>query len=179
MTKQVTLISNELLNIMIQRLCKQLIENHKDFSNSILIGLQPRGAFLSERLCSELRKNGFSINEGVVDPTFYRDDFRIHDKPLVAKKTHLPHSIDGMKVVLIDDVLYTGRTIRAGMECLMEYGRPKSVELLVLIDRKKGREIPIEANYVGKEVESFNNERVKVLWKSEGAKSDHVIFLNE
>jgi pyrimidine operon attenuation protein/uracil phosphoribosyltransferase len=97
----------------------------------------------------------------------------------VAKKTHLPHSIDGMKVVLIDDVLYTGRTIRAGMESLMEYGRPKSVELLVLIDRKKGREIPIEANYVGKEVESFNNERVKVLWKSEGAKSDHVIFLNE
>jgi pyrimidine operon attenuation protein/uracil phosphoribosyltransferase len=91
----------------------------------------------------------------------------------------MKHSVEGMNVVLIDDVLYTGRTIRAGMEGLMEYGRPKSVELLVLIDRKKGREVPIEATYVGKEVESFDNQRVRVMWKSEGEKEDHVIFLND
>lgn len=179
MTKQVTLISNNLLNMMIQRLCKQLIENHKDFTNSLLVGLQPRGTFLCERIVAELDAMGVQVKHGVVDPTFYRDDFRIHEKPLVAKSTYLPENIDGMRVVLIDDVLYTGRTIRAGMESLMEYGRPKNIELLVLIDRKKGREIPVEANYVGKEVESLKNERVKVLWKKEGAKEDHVIFLNE
>jgi pyrimidine operon attenuation protein/uracil phosphoribosyltransferase len=160
-------------------LCRQLIENHKDFSSTVLIGLQPRGVFFTERIVEELAKSRHQVKWGIIDPTFYRDDFRIHDKPLLAKSTDMKHSVEGMNVVLIDDVLYTGRTIRAGMEGLMEYGRPKSVELLVLIDRKKGREVPIEATYVGKEVESFDNQRVRVMWKSEGEKEDQVIFLND
>lgn len=179
MAKKITLINGGLLNMIIQRLCRQLIENHKDFSSTVLIGLQPRGVFFTERIVEELGKSGHQVKWGIVDPTFYRDDFRIHDKPLLAKSTDMKHSVEGMNVVLIDDVLYTGRTIRAGMEGLMEYGRPKSVELLVLIDRKKGREVPIEATYVGKEVESFDNQRVRVMWKSEGEKEDHVIFLND
>jgi pyrimidine operon attenuation protein/uracil phosphoribosyltransferase len=179
MAKKITLINGGLLNMIIQRLCRQLIENHKDFSSTVLIGLQPRGVFFTERIVEELAKSGHHVKWGIVDPTFYRDDFRIHDKPLLAKSTDMKHSVEGMNVVLIDDVLYTGRTIRAGMEGLMEYGRPKSVELLVLIDRKKGREVPIEATYVGKEVESFDNQRVRVMWKSEGEKEDHVIFLND
>ena len=165
--------------MIIQRLCRQLIENHKDFSSTVLIGLQPRGVFFTERIVEELAKSRHQVKWGIIDPTFYRDDFRIHDKPLLAKSTDMKHSVEGMNVVLIDDVLYTGRTIRAGMEGLMEYGRPKSVELLVLIDRKKGREVPIEATYVGKEVESFDNQRVRVMWKSEGEKEDQVIFLND
>jgi pyrimidine operon attenuation protein/uracil phosphoribosyltransferase len=179
MAKKITLINGGLLNMIIQRLCRQLIENHKDFSSTIVIGLQPRGVFFMERILEEFAKSGHVVKWGIVDPTFYRDDFRIHDKPLLAKSTDMKHSVEGMNVVLIDDVLYTGRTIRAGMEGLMEYGRPKSVELLVLIDRKKGREVPIEATYVGKEVESFDNQRVRVMWKSEGEKEDHVIFLND
>jgi pyrimidine operon attenuation protein/uracil phosphoribosyltransferase len=179
MAKKITLINGGLLNMIIQRLCRQLIENHKDFSSTVLIGLQPRGVFFTERIVEELAKSGHQVKWGIVDPTFYRDDFRIHDKPLLAKSTDMKHTVEGMNVVLIDDVLYTGRTIRAGMEGLMEYGRPKSVELLVLIDRKKGREVPIEATYVGKEVESFDNQRVRVMWKSEGEKEDHVIFLND
>lgn len=165
--------------MIIQRLCRQLIENHKDFSSTVFIGLQPRGVFFMERIVEELTQSGFQLKFGIIDPTFYRDDFRLHDKPLLARVTDMKHSVEGKNVVLIDDVLFTGRTIRAGMEGLMEYGRPKSVELLVLIDRKKGREVPIEATYVGKEVESFDNQRVKVMWKSEGEKEDYVIFLND
>jgi len=133
--------------MIIQRLCRQLIENHKDFSSTILIGLQPRGVFFMERIVEEFAKSGHVVKWGIVDPTFYRDDFRIHDKPLLAKSTDMKHSVEGMNVVLID--------------------------------RKKGREVPIEATYVGKEVESFDNQRVRVMWKSEGEKEDHVIFLND
>jgi pyrimidine operon attenuation protein / uracil phosphoribosyltransferase len=178
MAKKITLINGSLLEMIIQRLCHQLIESHKNFKDTVLVGLQPRGVFFAERIVQELTRLGIKVEWGTVDPTFYRDDFRISEKPLVAKTTKLPN-VENKRVVLVDDVLYTGRTIRAGMEGLMEYGRPVSIELLVLIDRKKGREIPIEATYVGKEVESFDNQRVRVLWKSEGAKEDHVIFLND
>jgi pyrimidine operon attenuation protein/uracil phosphoribosyltransferase len=178
MAKKITLINGSLLEMIIQRLCHQLIESHKNFKDTVLVGLQPRGVFFAERIVQELTRLGIKVEWGTVDPTFYRDDFRITEKTLVAKSTKLPN-VENKRVVLVDDVLYTGRTIRAGMEGLMEYGRPLSIELLVLIDRKKGREIPIEATYVGKEVESFDNQRVRVLWKSEGAKEDHVIFLND
>jgi pyrimidine operon attenuation protein/uracil phosphoribosyltransferase len=179
MEKQV-ILNKRHFELTVNRLCYQLIESHNDFSNTVLIGLQPRGVNVVARLKSQLEAIlGKEVVCGNLDITFYRDDFRRREKPLIPSATNIDFVIEGKNVVLVDDVLYTGRTIRAGIEGLMEYGRPKSVELLVLIDRKKGREVPIEATYVGKEVESFDNQRVRVMWKSEGEKEDHVIFLND
>lgn len=176
-----TLIDSKRLRLIIDRLCYQLIENHEDFQDSVILGLQPRGVlfstYLMERLQSIAPKTHFQY--GVLDPTFYRDDFRIHGKPLIAHKTEIPISLEGKRVVLIDDVLYTGRTIRAGLESMMEYGRPASVELLVLIDRRFSRELPIEPTYIGLRVDSYDDQKVKVTWKREGAKEDQVLLLNE
>ncbi|MBL0317077.1 MAG: bifunctional pyr operon transcriptional regulator/uracil phosphoribosyltransferase PyrR [Flavobacteriales bacterium] len=178
--RQVTLIDSKLLGLIINRLCHQLIENHDDFSNTVIIGLQPRGAFLAENIVERLRaiQPKSEIRYGVLDPTFYRDDFRRNDKPLIAQKTEIPFSIEGKHVVFVDDVLYTGRTIRAGLECVMEYGRPASVELLVLIDRRFTRELPIEPKYIGKSVDSYDDQKVKVMWKKDGGE-DKVLLLTD
>jgi pyrimidine operon attenuation protein / uracil phosphoribosyltransferase len=114
----------------------------------------------------------------MVDPTFYRDDFRRSDKTLIASPTEIPFSLEGKDVVLIDDVLYTGRTIRAGMEGLLEYGRPRKIELMVLVDRRFSRELPIEARYIGKSVDSYDNQKVKVSWAQDGGK-DQVILITD
>jgi pyrimidine operon attenuation protein / uracil phosphoribosyltransferase len=177
---QITLIDSKLLGLVIKRLCYQLIENHNNFSGSVILGLQPRGIFLAENIVDQLKgiqpKN--QIRYGIIDPTFYRDDFRRNDKTLIAKPTEIPFSLEGKKVILIDDVLYTGRTIRAGIEGMLEYGRPKSIELLVLIDRRYSRELPIEPQYIGKSVDSYDNQKVKVTWKKDGAE-DKVLLLTE
>lgn len=177
----VTLIDRTLFGLILNRLCHQLIENHGDFSNSVIIGLQPRGVLLSDRLVEGLRtiSPGAEINYGILDTTFYRDDFRRQDKQLIALPTEIPFSLENKRVILVDDVLYTGRTIRAGLEGLLEYGRPVSVELLVLIDRRFTRELPIEPMYVGRSVDSYDNQKVKVLWKKEGNKNDEVLLINE
>lgn len=178
--KQATLIDSKLLGLVIRRLSYQLIENHDDFSNAAILGLQPRGIFLAERIVEELKRIQPSnrIDYGVIDPTFYRDDFRRSDKSLVAHPTEIPFSIEGKDIILIDDVLYTGRTIRAGIECLLEYGRPRSVELLVLIDRRYTRELPVEPRYIGKSIDSYDNQKVKVSWASNGSE-DKVLLLTE
>jgi pyrimidine operon attenuation protein/uracil phosphoribosyltransferase len=178
--RQVTLIDSKLLHLIITRLSCQLIENHEDFSNTVIIGLQPRGVLLAERILDQLKtmQPKANISYGIVDPTFYRDDFRIHDKPLIAHKTDIPFSLEGKHVIFIDDVLYTGRTIRAGLEGIMEYGRPASVELLVLVERRFTRELPIEPRYVGKSVDSYDNQQVRVMWKKDGGE-DKVMLLTE
>jgi pyrimidine operon attenuation protein/uracil phosphoribosyltransferase len=178
--KQITLIDSELLTLVIKRLCYQLIENHDDFSNAVILGLQPRGVFLAEHLVEQLKEiqPKSKIEYGVVDPTFYRDDFRIHDKTLVAQPTEIPFSLENKNVILVDDVLYTGRTIRAGISGLMEYGRPNSIELLVLIDRRYSRELPVEPKYIGKSVDSYDNQKVRVNWKKDGAE-DKVLLLTD
>jgi pyrimidine operon attenuation protein/uracil phosphoribosyltransferase len=147
-------------------LCYQLIENHDLFSNTVIIGLQPRGVFFAEKIVQNLKQIAPNtiVNFGKVDPTFYRDDFRRSDKTLLAQPTDIPFNLEGKNVVLIDDVLYTGRTIRAGLEGMMEYGRPKTIELMVLIDRRFSRELPIEPTYIGMSVDSYDNQKVKVIW---------------
>ncbi|MFN8775246.1 MAG: bifunctional pyr operon transcriptional regulator/uracil phosphoribosyltransferase PyrR [Flavobacteriales bacterium] len=177
----VTLIDRTLFGLILNRLCYQLIENHDDFRDTVIIGLQPRGVFLSDRLVDELRRirPECTIQYGILDPTFYRDDFRRQDKQLIALPTEIPFSLEDRRVILVDDVLYTGRTIRAGLEGLLEYGRPRSVELLVLIDRRFTRELPIEPMYVGRSVDSYDNQKVRVLWKKEGHKNDEVMLINE
>ena len=147
-------------------MCHQLVENHNDFSNTVLIGLQPRGIYLCQRIKESLESNfpDYNLEVGNLDITFYRDDFRRREDPLVANSTSLSVSLEGKKIVLIDDVLYTGRSVRAALDALHDYGRPLSVELMVLIDRRLSRHVPIQPNYVGHTIDVVADERVSVEW---------------
>ena len=150
----------------LQRLCRQLIENHDDFSNTVLIGLQPRGVSVLNRLKELLEEIlDKKIQCGSLDITFHRDDFRRHETPLIPSVTNIDFSLENKKIVLIDDVLYTGRTIRAGLDAMLAYGRPNNVELLAFVDRRFKRHLPIQADYIGKTVDSLVSERVSVEWK--------------
>jgi pyrimidine operon attenuation protein / uracil phosphoribosyltransferase len=172
------LIDSEQLELIINRLCFQLIENHDDFSNSVIIGLQPRGVHLAALIVDRLKTilKVPAITYGTMDITFHRDDFRRRMELPVASSTDLEFEIEDKKVILVDDVLYTGRTIRAGLDAMLAFGRPSEVELLTLIDRRFSRELPIRADYVGKSVDSYNNQRVIVELVPE-AKKNQVILL--
>ena len=145
----------------------QLIENHLDFSNTILIGIQPRGKFLAQRLATVLKEEYEikNVQLGFLDITFFRDDFRRSEKPLEANKTEINCIVEDKKVVFIDDVLYTGRSIRAALTAIQSFGRPSEIELLTLIDRRFSRHLPIQPDYRGRQVDAINNEKVVVKWK--------------
>jgi pyrimidine operon attenuation protein / uracil phosphoribosyltransferase len=179
MEKQVILNSRH-VELTIKRLCYQLIETHNDFSNTVLIGLQPRGVDLVKRLKTQLES---ILNKEIVcgnlDITFYRDDFRRREKPLIPSVTNIDFVIEGKKVVLVDDVLYTGRTIRSGLDALLAFGRPEKVELLVLIDRRFRRDLPIQADYVGQTVDTLISERVSVEWKEIEGEDKVVLYTPE
>lgn len=169
------LLNSKDIEIILHRLACQLIENHNDFSNTVLIGLQPRGTFLANRLAN-LLKTEYHIKNlqlGLLDITFYRDDFRRKDKPLSAEKNEMNFLIEDKKVVIIDDVLFSGRSIRAALTAIQSYGRPENIELLVLIDRRFSRHLPIQPNYRGRQVDAINEERVLVTW-NETHKKDAV-----
>lgn len=174
------LLEGQKFQITIQRLCHQLIENHNDFSNSVIIGIQPRGIFLAKRISEELRKilPHAKIQQGDMDITFFRDDFRRNNSILFPSKTQIDFIIEDKKVILMDDVLWTGRTIRAAMDALQAFGRPQKVELLTLVDRRFSRHLPIEADYIGIQVDSINSQKVIVSWK-ETDQQDQVILLSE
>lgn len=177
--KRKLIVDQHLLDIILNRLCQQLIESHQDFSNSVIIGIQPRGTFPAERihkkLCEMLKKD---IHYGYLDITFYRDDFRRRDEPLKANNTNIPFIIENKSVVLIDDVLYTGRSVRAAMDAMTAFGRPSKVELLTLVDRKYTRDLPIEPNYIGKSVNTLKSQRVEVNWVEQGRKKDGIWLTN-
>jgi pyrimidine operon attenuation protein/uracil phosphoribosyltransferase len=157
------------LGITIKRLCYQLIENHNDFKSTVLIGIQPRGIFLSKRICSMLSHLNISdIKHGELDISFFRDDFRRRDL-IIPSETNIDFEIENKKVILVDDVLYTGRTIRAAMDALLAFGRPAKVELLVLVNRKFSRHLPIEPDYVGLSIDSITSDKVSVHWKESDA----------
>src|ERR1700755_1244501 len=162
-----TLLDGQKFQITIQRLCRQLIENHDDFSNSVIIGIQPRGIYLAKRIAEELRKilPGKTIQQGDLDITFFRDDFRRRESPLVPNQTRIDFIVEGKKVIMMDDVLWTGRTIRAAMDALQAFGRPERIEYLTLVDRRYSRHIPVSADYVGIEVDSIASQKVVVRWK--------------
>ena len=166
MSQKVLLNHNE-VNIILHRLACQLVEKHSNFSNTVLIGLQPRGKFLANRL-KNLLKSEYNISElesGFLDITFYRDDFRRTSKVLEASTTEMNCIVEDKKVVFIDDVLYTGRSIRAALTAIQSYGRPSSIELLILIDRRFSRHLPIQPDYRGRQVDAIDNEKVIVNWK--------------
>lgn len=160
-----TIVSGQQLSITIRRLAHQILENHIGLENTVLIGIQPRGVYLSDRIVEEIRKQvpEDRLHYGKLDITFYRDDFRkqLH----VPNATQLPFSIEDRNVVLIDDVLYTGRTIRSALDALLDFGRPRRVELCVLIDRRFSRQLPIHPDYAGRAIDSIVSQRVRVCWK--------------
>ena len=172
------LISEQQLPSIIKRLSHQILETHPGLDNTVIIGLQPRGVFLSDRIVAALHQElpADQVVYGKLDITFYRDDIRreLH----VATQTDLPFSIEGKTVILIDDVLFTGRTIRAALDALMSFGRPSKVKLCVLVDRKPSRELPIQPDFSGKEMDTLTPFKVKVKWKeNEGV--DEVILLDQ
>ena len=176
MPKKVLLDSKK-IDIILNRLVCQLVENHKDFDNTVLIGLQPRGAFLIDKILEIFNKEypAIDIKSGILDFTFFRDDFRRSEKTLSASSTKINFSVENKNVVLIDDVLFTGRSIKAAMSSMDSYGRPNSIELLVLIDRRYKREIPIEANYCGAKIDTFKGDRVNVVWGKNS--KDNIIYI--
>lgn len=162
-----TILNEQQLNITLDRLCHQLIENHLSFENTVLIGLQPRGIYLSDRIHKRLKKIllNTDIDYGKLDITFYRDDYHKKGDMPVPNKTDISFSIENKKVVLIDDVLYTGRTIRSALDAILDFGRPEKIELLVLIDRRFSRQLPIQPDYTGRSIDSIISQKVKVCWE--------------
>ena len=175
------LFNHKELDLSLNRLCWQLIENHCDFENTVLIGMQPRGYFLAKKIHARLLELSMAknISLGSLDITFFRDDFRRRDEPLTANQTNINFLVEGKNVVFIDDVLYTGRSIRAGMDAINSFGRPKQIELLVLIDRRFSRELPIKPNYVGKTVDAIDTEKVIVEWSDDESKNGLVRLIRE
>ena len=178
MSQKVLLNATE-VNIALHRLACQLIENHNSFANTVLIGIQPRGVFLAERIKSLLETDYKvkNIELGYLDITFYRDDFRRNDKLIEANRTNIDFIVEDKKVVFIDDVLYTGRSIRAALTAIQSFGRPLEIELLTFIDRRFSRHLPIQPDYRGRQVDAINNEKVKVCWK-ENDGLDTVYLIN-
>lgn len=179
MMKPKIILDSKQFEITVTRLCYQLIEVHNNFSETVIIGLQPRGIYLAKRIhkkLTEILKNK-DIKYGSLDITFYRDDFRT--KELVPNTTEIDFIIENKKVILVDDVLYTGRTIRAGLDAMLAFGRPYDVELLVLIDRRLSRNVPIQAKYVGKTIDSIASEKVKVEWKESDGGDKVTLLSNE
>ena len=163
------------MDLSIQRLARQMLENNLDLDNTVIIGLQPRGIFLSDRIVAALKLivPQQKIQYGRLDITFYRDDVRnsLH----IANTTDIPFSIEGKSVILIDDVLYTGRTIRAALDALLDFGRPAKVSLCVLIDRRFSRELPIQPDFAGKAIDTIITDKVKVNWKEKDEKDEVVL----
>jgi pyrimidine operon attenuation protein/uracil phosphoribosyltransferase len=167
-----TILNEQQLGITIQRLTHQLLENHLDLENTVLIGIQPRGIYFSNRIVEQLKGqvDPGRIQYGKLDITFYRDDVRtgLHE----LNQTDISFSVENRKVILIDDVLWTGRTIRAALDALLGFGRPAKVELCVLIDRRFSRQLPIQADYTGKSIDSIITQKVKVFWKEKDGKDE-------
>lgn len=167
-----TILNQKHLELTINRLCYQLIENHDDFSNTVIIGMQPRGVHLSKVIHQRLEEiiGNKNIPIGALDASFYRDDFRRRETPIEVSGTTIDFLIEGKKVILIDDVLYTGRMVRAALDAMMDFGRPSAVEYLVLVERRFSRQLPVKADYVGRTIDSVASERVDVNWKGNEGK---------
>jgi pyrimidine operon attenuation protein / uracil phosphoribosyltransferase len=174
MQKRLVLDQNQ-ISIILKRFCHQLIENHNNFDNTVLLGLQPRGPIVLEKLVKLLEEiSGVKVPFGYLDATFHRDDFRRRDFPLKANETKIDFLIEGKKVVLIDDVLYKGRSVRAALDAMIAFGRPQKVELMILVDRKYTRDYPIMPDYCGVKVNTLESQYVSVEWAEKGFEQDAI-----
>ncbi|MCO5233465.1 MAG: bifunctional pyr operon transcriptional regulator/uracil phosphoribosyltransferase PyrR [Chitinophagales bacterium] len=173
------IIDHQLMQLMLERFSNQLIENYGDFSDTAIIGVQPRGVLFSDKIHKYLVNSTQShILYGQLDITFYRDDFKSKGVQLEAKATNIDFSLTGKRIILIDDVLYTGRTIRAALDAMLAHGRPSEVKLLTLINRRFNRELPIQPDFIGKTVDTQMGEVVSVQWDTQ-ENGSHVILLKE
>lgn len=169
------ILDQQQIAIILSRFCHQLIENHDDFDNTVLLGLQPRGIVVLDKIAKKLQEiSNIKVPSGYLDATFHRDDFRRRGFPLRANETKIDFLIENRKVVLVDDVLYKGRSVRAAMDAMIAFGRPKKVELMVLIDRKFTRDFPIKPDYYGRQVNTLESQYVSVEWESQGFAEDAI-----
>lgn len=161
------------LDLTLSRLSRELIENYDDFKDTVILGLQPRGILFAKRIQAKIKSLiNVDVPFGILDVTFHRDDFRLKTNPIRANSTNVPFLIENKKVILIDDVLFTGRSVRAALDAMIAFGRPKSVELMILIDRKNTQELPVKADYVGKSVNTISSQRVNVEWDEKDRKNE-------
>jgi len=172
------LLDHTALSYTLDRLAYEVYEQHLDFSNVAFVSLQPRGVRVGEHIVNKVKElaNDRSIVHGKLDVTFYRDDFRRREEVLVPSTTEMDFSIEGKEIILIDDVLYTGRTVRSGLDALLDFGRPKHLELLVLIDRRFSRELPVQPDYTGRMVDVVRDERVKVEWSEDNSNNRVTLY---
>ncbi len=178
--KKRIIIDSRLMNITIERLCQQLIEVHDDFQNTVILAIQPRGVYFADRILKKLNPIlNSEVPVGYLDVTFFRDDFRRKSAPLLANATKVPFLIENKKVILVDDVLYTGRTVRAALDAMIAFGRPASVDLCVLVDRKYSRDLPIQPDFIGKEVNCLESEKVIVRFTEQGEKEDFISLVSK
>jgi pyrimidine operon attenuation protein/uracil phosphoribosyltransferase len=167
----------EIQRILI-RLSHEIVEKNKEMNDLALVGIRTRGAYLAERVVRNIKRiRGVEIPLGILDITLYRDDLTTIAYQPIVRKTEIPFDITGKKIILIDDVLYTGRTIRAALDALIDFGRPQTIQLAVLIDRGH-RELPIRPDYVGKNLPTSQEEMVEVRVK-EVDKIDKVIIVEK
>lgn len=173
-----TILAAEPFSLTIERLCHELIEAHDEFENTCFVGIQEGGVALGDRLVTRLSEilGGKKLLYGKLDITFYRDDFRTRNKPLRANRTEMNFIVDGKNVILLDDVLYTGRTVQAALTALNHYGRPEQVELVALVDRRFNRHLPIQSDYIGITVDSLDDAYVRVEW-AEADGEDKILIL--
>lgn len=177
MSRGRTILADTRFELTIRRLAQQLQENYGDFSNTCIIGVQEKGVILATRIIDLIEKElGNKIPFGKLDITFYRDDFRTRKDPLKAASTEIDFLIEEKKVILIDDVLYTGRTIQSALAALQDFGRPEQVELLCLVDRRFNRHLPIQADYVGLTIDALDEAYVRVEWKHLNKKDQILLF---
>ena len=170
-----TILDKEQLQSAIEQLADQLQQNHADLANVVFVGIQQGGVVLADDIvtCLQQINPTQKIQYGQLDITFYRDDIR---KEMLAPDTmNIPFTIENRIVILIDDVLFTGRTIKAALDVLLDYGRPAKVELCVLIDRKEHRQFPIQADYVGITLQTNKQDKVKLVKAENGEK--HVVLI--
>ena len=181
MKKEKQIVNSKQFGLRIERLAHQLIENHSDFTETILVGLQPRGVEFTKRIVDKLDEisNDKNIKSGSLDITFFRDDFGRRESPIEPQELDMNISIEDKNVVLIDDVLFTGRSIRSALDALLSFGRPNQVELMVLVDRRLKRHLPIQPNYIGKTVDSIFSEKVIVRWNSENTEDEIILLKSE
>ncbi len=178
MKEKAKILDKEAIERALMRIAHEILEKNKGTDGLCLVGIRNRGVYLAHRLANCIKRiEGKEVSVGILDITLYRDDLTFIDASPAVHKTEIDFDITDMNMVLVDDVLYTGRTIRAALDALADFGRPKSIQLAVLVDRGH-RELPVRADYVGKNIPTSRNETVEVrLTETDGA--DEVVIVEK